>query len=117
MTLYEQADGAHRLLSPDERAGLAESYAWALFHSDRRYEALRAAEEAVALREELGGDATLGQALACLSVQQWSCLRTVAALESSERAATLLARGGDGAGRVSSLLHLAVILINIDREE
>jgi DNA-binding CsgD family transcriptional regulator/tetratricopeptide (TPR) repeat protein len=116
VTLYEQALRRHRLLSPDERAGLAESYAWALFHSDRRYEALRAAEEAVALREELGGDATLGQALACLSVQQWSCLRTVAALESSERAATLLARGGDGAGRVSSLLHLAVILINIDRE-
>lgn len=84
-TLYEQALRRRVLLSPDERAALAEAYAWALFHSDRRREALCAAEEAVALREDLGGDATLGQALACLSVQQWSCLRTGAALESSER--------------------------------
>jgi DNA-binding CsgD family transcriptional regulator/tetratricopeptide (TPR) repeat protein len=114
--LYEQALQRRALLSPEERAGLAEDYAWALFHSDRRRDALRAAEEAVALRADLGVDAALGQALACLSVQQWSCLCTEAALGSSERAATLLARCGDGVGRVSSLLHLAVILINIDRE-
>ena len=69
------------------------------------------------LREDLGEDAALGQALACLSVQQWSALQTGAALASSQQAARLLELGGDTTGRISSLLHLAVILINIDREE
>jgi DNA-binding CsgD family transcriptional regulator/tetratricopeptide (TPR) repeat protein len=105
------------LLSAQDRAELAEAHAWALFHSDRRSEALTAAEEAVRLREDLGDDAPLGQALACLSVQQWSTLQTRAALASSQRAAGLLELAGDTAGRISALLHLAVILINIDREE
>ena len=114
--LYEQTLRRRELLSTEEQAALAEALAWALFHSDRRREALRAAEQAVSLREGLGDEAALGQALACLSVQQWSALRTGAALASSERAASLLEHVGDSIGRVSSLLHLAVILVNIDRE-
>jgi DNA-binding CsgD family transcriptional regulator len=113
---YEQALRRHELLAPADRAGMAEAYAWALFHSDRRRDALRAAQVAVRLREDLGDDAALGQALACLSVQQWSGLQTGAALASSERAAELLERAGDSLGRISSLLHLAVILVNIDQE-
>jgi DNA-binding CsgD family transcriptional regulator/tetratricopeptide (TPR) repeat protein len=113
---YEQALRRPELLAPEDRAGMAEAYAWALFHSDRRRDALRAAQDAVRLREDLGDDAALGQALACLSVQQWSGLQTEAALASSEQAAELLERAGDSLGRISSLLHLAVILVNIDHE-
>jgi DNA-binding CsgD family transcriptional regulator len=115
--LYGQALCRGELLSREDRAEIAEAYSWSLFHSDRRREALNAAEEAVRLREDLGDDAALGQALACLSVQQWSGLQAAAALASSERAARLLELSGDSAGRVSSLLHLAVILINLDREQ
>jgi DNA-binding CsgD family transcriptional regulator len=114
--LYEQALLRRELLAAEDRARMSEAYAWALFHSDRRHEALRAAAEAVRLREDLGDDVALGQALACLSLQQWSGLRPAAALASSERAARLLERGGDSAGRVSALLYSAVILINLDRE-
>ena len=114
--LYGQALRRHELLATEDHAGMAEAYAWALFHSNRRRDALHAAEEAVRLREDLGDDAALGQSLACLSVQQWSGLQTKAALASSERAAELLERAGDSLGRISSLLHLAVILVNIDRE-
>jgi DNA-binding CsgD family transcriptional regulator/tetratricopeptide (TPR) repeat protein len=114
--LFEQVLRRHDLLAPADRAELVEAYAWSLFHSDRRREALSAAEQAVQLREDLGDDTALGQALACLSVQQWSGLQAAAALASTERAAQLLGHGGDSAGRVSSLLHLAVIMINLDRE-
>jgi DNA-binding CsgD family transcriptional regulator len=115
--LYGQALRRWKLLSVGDRAQIGEAHSWALFHSDRRGEALTAAEEAVRLHQDLGDDAALGQALACLSVQQWSALQTGAALASSQQAARLLELGGDTAGRISSLLHLAVILINIDREE
>jgi hypothetical protein len=50
---YEQALRRHELLAPEDRAGMAEAYAWALFHSDRRRDALRAAQVAVRLREDL----------------------------------------------------------------
>src|SRR4029450_13408328 len=115
--LYGEALRHSKLLATEDRAQMAEAYAWALFHSDRRRDALCAAQEAVRLRHDLGADAALGQAVACLSVQQWSGLQTNAALASSERAAELLERAGDSPGRISSLLHLAVILVNIDREQ
>ena len=96
--LYEQALLHPELLAAEDRARIAEAYAWALFHSDRRHEALRAAEDAVRLREDLGDDVALGQALACLSVQQWSGLRTggrARLVRAGRRAAR---RGGDSAG-------------------
>ena len=98
--LYEQALRRRELLAAEDRAAIAEAYAWALFHSDRRARsAARPPRRRCALREDLGDDAALGQALACLSVQQWSGLQTggrarvVGAGRATARARAATARG------------------------
>jgi DNA-binding CsgD family transcriptional regulator/tetratricopeptide (TPR) repeat protein len=114
--LYEQALRRHHLLAPGDRAVIAEDCAWALFHSNRRQQALQVAEDAVQLFEGLGDNAALGRALACLSVQQWSDLQPEAALESAESATRLLEPAGESADRVFALMYRAVILVNLDQE-
>jgi DNA-binding CsgD family transcriptional regulator len=114
--LYEQALLRPELLPDEERAGICEAHAWTLFSSNRRHEAVRAAEDAVRLREALGDDAALAQALSCLSIQQWANLQPAAALGSAERAVRLPGAAGDSARRVSALTYLGVLLVNLDRE-
>jgi DNA-binding CsgD family transcriptional regulator/tetratricopeptide (TPR) repeat protein len=114
--LYEHALRRRHLLAPVDQAAITEGQAWALFHCNRRQEALRVAEDAVELYEGLGDNAALGRALACLSVQQWSDLQPAAALESANRAAQLLKPVGESADRVFALMYRAVILVNLDQE-
>jgi AAA ATPase domain len=115
--LYEQALLHPELLAAEDRATIAESYAWVLFSSDRRSDAVRAAEDAVRLRAALGDDPALGQALAYLSVQQWADLEPAAALASAQQAVRLLEPCGDSTQRASALLYLGTLLINVDREQ
>ncbi|MDT7581121.1 MAG: hypothetical protein QOK35_2385, partial [Pseudonocardiales bacterium] len=115
-TLYEEALRRASLLPPEQRAALREAHAWTLFHCNRRRDAVRAADEAVALREGLGDPAALGRALATASLQQWTDLRIPAASTSAERAVRLLEPAGDSAALVAALHFLGVLLINIDRE-
>jgi DNA-binding CsgD family transcriptional regulator/tetratricopeptide (TPR) repeat protein len=115
-TLYGQVLRHRELLGPEEEASLSEAYAWTLFNSNRREDAVRIAEEAVRLREGRGDDAALGQSLAFLSLHQWMHLQPAAALASSRRAVRLLEVQGDSAQRVSALVYLGVLLVNVDRE-
>ena len=103
-------------LSRAEQAAVYEDYAWALFHNARGEDAVRAADEAVALREQEDDRPALAQALGCLSAQQWSDLRPDEALASAARAVDLLQQTGDGAQRAAALIHQGVLLVQLDRE-
>jgi hypothetical protein len=65
--LYAQAMARHELLWAEDHDAICEACARARFHSDHTSSA---AADTVRLRESLGDEAALGQAVACLSVQQ-----------------------------------------------
>jgi DNA-binding CsgD family transcriptional regulator/tetratricopeptide (TPR) repeat protein len=115
--LYGHALRRRKLLGPPDEAALSEAYAWALYNSERPDEAVRVAEDAVRLREELGDDAALGQAVANLAIWQWSSMQPAAAYASVQRAMPLLERDGDSAPHMSALIYLGVVLVHLDREE
>ncbi|MDT7574763.1 MAG: hypothetical protein QOH17_1096 [Pseudonocardiales bacterium] len=114
--LYEEAlarDG----LPLAQRAELQQLLARALFSADRRHDAVAAAAQAVAFYERLGDQARLGMALATLALQQWSDLQTDEALGSARRAVALLDGGPDSPELAFVLIQLAVLLVNLDRDD
>ena len=83
---------------PGATAAATPTGGWTVLHCNRRREAVRAAGEAVVLREGLGNPAALGRALATASLQQWTDLQVLAAASTSaERAVRLLEPAGDSA--------------------
>jgi len=114
--LYEQVLRRARLLAPEQRAEVGEAYAMTLFHANQRRSSVRAAEEAVRLREGRPDRAALGRALAMLALHQWADLQPTAALESAERALSALESVGDSVDHAAALIHISSLLIPLDRE-
>ena len=104
------------LLPVERRATLGQAHAWALFHADRRHDAVRAAERVVRIREELGEPGPLGWALAFLAMQYQTDHRMGPARESAERALTVLDAVGDTVEHASALVFLAILFTVVDRE-
>jgi DNA-binding CsgD family transcriptional regulator len=116
VALYEHALERRALLSREDEAAISEACAWALYNANRQADAVRAAEDVVRLREELGEPGALARALALLALWQWSDLRPAAALATARRAGALLASGVAGPRRAAALVHLGVVLVHLDRE-
>ena len=104
------------LLTAPQRAALGQAHAWALFHADRRHDAVRAAERVVRIREQLGEPGPLGWALAFLAMQYQTDHRMGQARESAERALAVLDAVGDTVEHASALVFLAILFTVVDRE-
>jgi DNA-binding CsgD family transcriptional regulator len=114
--LYGLALDRGGLLPAERRAALGQAHAWALFHANRRHEAVDAAERAVRIREELGEVGPLGWALAFLAMQYQTDHQMTAARQAGERALQVLDAVGDTVEHASALVFLAILFTVLDRE-
>jgi DNA-binding CsgD family transcriptional regulator/tetratricopeptide (TPR) repeat protein len=114
---YAQVLARGHRLTAARQAALGEAYAWALSNSNQLYSAVDAAATAAGLWQQDGDERRLVRALVTLSRQQWLTERTVAALESAERALELARPLGDGYQNALATLNLGGLLVLIDREQ
>jgi DNA-binding CsgD family transcriptional regulator/tetratricopeptide (TPR) repeat protein len=114
---YAQVLARGHRLTAARQAALGEAYAWALSNSNQLHSAVDAAATAAGLWQQDGDERRLVRALVTLSRQQWLTERTVAALESAERALELARPLGDGYQNALATLNLGGLLVLIDREQ
>jgi DNA-binding CsgD family transcriptional regulator/tetratricopeptide (TPR) repeat protein len=96
------------LLEPDVRARLREEQAWTLYNLHRFDEAVDAATDAVAIREQLDDPVAHARALSVLSRMHYLANDPSAAIADVEAAGNLLERYGDDEERVEALVVRAV---------
>jgi len=114
---YAQVLARGHRLTAARQAALGEAYAWALSNSNQLHSAVDAAATAAGLWQQDGDERRLVRALVTLSRQQWLTERTVAALESAERALELARPLGDSYQNALATLNLGGLLVLIDREQ
>jgi DNA-binding CsgD family transcriptional regulator len=120
VTFYRYAlsrDASRDLVPVAEQAAMWQACALALFTLDRMPEALAAGRSAVRLREELGDEAALGEALVALATSEWVVLGPRASVETAERAVRLLEHDGASARRTWALAYLGLLRTTVDDDQ
>ena len=104
------------LLTPAQRGGVGEAYAWALSNSNQLQAAADEAATAVEQWRQADDGSRLVRALVTLSRQQWLTEETAQARSSAELALQLAEDRGDTLDQALAQLNLGGVLVLVDQE-